>query len=130
MYKTTDGGATWQHIGLKEARHIAKIRLRPDNPDVVYVASMGHGFEPSQEKGVFRSKDGGQTWENIIFKSENTGCIDLIISPRDPQVIFAAMYEFERKTWGAKTGGPESGLWRSLGLCYFGEAICRYLVLF
>ena len=114
MYKTTDGGATWQHIGLKEARHIAKIRIHPNNPDLVYVASMGHGFGPSKEKGVFRSKDGGQTWENILFKSEQTGCIDLIVNPSDPNVIFAAMYEFERKTWGAKTGGPESGLWRSL----------------
>ena len=114
IYKTTDGGATWQHIGLKEARHIAKIRLHPDNPDVVYVASMGHGFGPNKKKGVFRSQDGGQTWENVLFKSENTGCIDLIVNPSDPNVIFAAMYEFERKTWGAKTGGPESGLWRSL----------------
>ena len=114
IYKTTDGGATWQHIGLKEARHIAKIQVHPHNPDLVYVASMGHGFGPSQEKGVFRSQDGGQNWENILFKSENTGCIDLIINSSDPNVIFAAMYEFERKTWGAKTGGPESGLWRSL----------------
>ncbi len=114
VYKTVDGGQTWVHLGLTEARHIAKIRIHPDNPDLVYVASMGHAFGPNKERGVFRTQDGGKTWKKILFKSENTGAIDLEMSPSDPKVLFAAMWEFDRKSWGAKTGGPESGIWRSL----------------
>jgi photosystem II stability/assembly factor-like uncharacterized protein len=114
MYKTVDGGETWRHIGLKEARHISRVRIHPDDPDLVYVGSMGHAFGPNDERGVFRTKDGGKTWDKILFKSENTGVIDLMMGPADPKVLFAAMFEFERKAWGAKTGGPESGLWRSL----------------
>ena len=114
MYKTVDGGETWQHIGLEDSLHIARVRIHPDDPDLVYVASMGHAFGPSKEKGVFRTKDGGQSWENVLFKSENTGAIDLVMSPADPKVLFAALWEFERKAWGAKTGGPESGIYRSI----------------
>jgi photosystem II stability/assembly factor-like uncharacterized protein len=114
MYKTVDGGETWQHIGLTESRHIAKVRIHPDNPDVVYVASMGHAFGPNEEKGVFRTTDGGATWEKVLYKDELTGAIDLIMSPADPNVLFAAMWEFERKAWGAKTAGPGSGIYKSV----------------
>lgn len=114
VYKTTDGGKTWSHLGLSEARQIARIRIHPENPDLVYVASMGHAWGPNQEKGVFRSRDGGKTWENVLFKSENTGCIDLVMNPSNPDELLAAMWEFDRKAWGSKTGGPESGIWRSL----------------
>jgi photosystem II stability/assembly factor-like uncharacterized protein len=113
MYKTADGGETWQHIGLKDSLHIARIRIHPDHPDIVYVASLGHAFGPSKEKGIFRTRDGGKTWENVLFKNEGTGAIDLVMSPGDPNVLFAALWEFERKAWGAKTGGPDSGIWRS-----------------
>ena len=114
MYKTVDGGETWQHIGLTDSLHIARVRIHPDNPDLVYVASMGHAFGPNEEKGVFRTRDGGRTWENVLFKSPKTGAIDLVMSASDPDVLFAALWEFERKAWGAKTAGPESGIYRSL----------------
>ena len=113
MYKTVDGGETWQHIGLTEARQISKVVIHPDNPDIVYVASMGHTWGPSPERGVFRSKDGGKSWEKVLFKSEKTGAIDMVMSPEDPNILFAALWEFERKAWGAKTAGPEGGIWKS-----------------
>jgi photosystem II stability/assembly factor-like uncharacterized protein len=113
MYKSVDGGATWEHIGLSDSLHIARVRIHPHNPDIVYVASMGHAFGPSEEKGVFRTRDGGETWERVLFQNEGTGAIDLIMSPDDPSLLFAALWEFERKAWGAKTGGPDSGIWRS-----------------
>jgi photosystem II stability/assembly factor-like uncharacterized protein len=113
MYKTTDGGKTWQHLGLDEARTISKVIIHPNNPDTVYVASMGHVWGPSPERGVFRTKDGGKTWKKVLFKSDRTGVIDMVMSPKDPNVLFAAMWEFERKAWGAKTAGPEGGLWKS-----------------
>ena len=113
VYKSTDGGETWTHVGLKEARHISRVRVCPDNPDLVYVSSMGHAFGPSEERGVFRTTDGGKSWKRVLFKSENTGCIDLMMSPSDHRVLFASMWEFERKAWGAKTAGPESGIYRS-----------------
>ena len=114
MYKTIDGGKTWTHLGLEEARQISKVIIHPDDPNVVYVGSMGHTWGPSPERGVFRTKDGGKTWENVLFKSENSGCIDMVMNPSNPKELFAAIWEFERKAWGAKTGGAESGIWRSV----------------
>jgi photosystem II stability/assembly factor-like uncharacterized protein len=113
MYKTVDGGETWQHIGLPEARQISKVIIHPDDPNRVYVASMGHTWGPSPERGVFRTKDGGKTWEKVLFKSDKTGAIDMVMSPDDPNILFAALWEFERKAWGAKTAGPEGGIWKS-----------------
>jgi photosystem II stability/assembly factor-like uncharacterized protein len=113
MYKSVDGGETWTHIGLSEARQIARVRIHPDNPDVVYVASMGHAWGPHPDRGVFRTTDGGETWEKVLFVSDGTGAIDLIMAPDDPNLLFAAMWEFERKAWGAFFGGPEGGIYRS-----------------
>jgi photosystem II stability/assembly factor-like uncharacterized protein len=113
MYKTTDGGKTWQHLGLDEARTISKVLIDPDDPNTVYVASMGHVWGASPERGVFKTTDGGKTWKKVLFKSDKTGVIDMVMSPKDPNVLFAAMWEFERKAWGSKTGGPEGGLWKS-----------------
>ena len=113
MYKTVDGGETWQHIGLPEARQISKVIIHPDDPNRVYVASMGHTWGPSPERGVFRTTDGGKTWDKVLFKSDKTGAIDMVMSPEDPNVLFAALWEFERKAWGAKTAGPEGGIWKS-----------------
>ncbi|TWU03078.1 Xyloglucanase Xgh74A precursor [Symmachiella macrocystis] len=113
MYKTTDGGETWTHLGLEEARQISKVIIHPDDPNRVYVASMGHTWGESPERGVFRTKDGGKTWDKVLFKSDKTGAIDMAMSPENPNILFAALWEFERKAWGAKTAGPEGGLWKS-----------------
>jgi len=113
MYKTTDGGKTWTHLGLEEARQISKVIIHPDDPNRVYVASMGHTWGPSPDRGVFRTTDGGKTWDKVLFKSDKTGAIDMVMSPEDPNILFAALWEFERKAWGAKTAGLESGLWKS-----------------
>ena len=113
MYKSVDGGENWQHIGLTDSLHIARVRIHPDNPDVVYVASMGHAFGPTEERGVFRTRDGGTTWEKVLYRNESTGAIDLVMSPGDPDVLFAALWTFERKAWGSFFGGPDGGIWRS-----------------
>jgi len=126
MYKTVDGGETWQHIGLTEARQISKVIIHPDDPNRVYVASMGHTWGPSPERGVFRTKDGGKNWEKVLFKSDKTGAIDMVMSPKDPNIMFAALWEFERKAWGAKTAGPEGGIWRSMDGGDTWEEISRY----
>ncbi len=113
MYKSVDGGETWNHIGLEDSLHIARVRIHPDNPDVVYVASMGHAFGPTEERGVYRTKDGGKTWEKVLYQNDLTGAIDLVMSPGDPDVLFAALWTFERKAWGSFFGGPDGGIWRT-----------------
>jgi photosystem II stability/assembly factor-like uncharacterized protein len=113
VYKSVDGGETWIHLGLEDTHHIAQVRIHPTNPDIVYVAAYGHAFGPNAQRGVFRTKDGGQSWEKVLYKSENAGVIDLVLNPSDPDEMFASVWEFERKAWGAKTGGAESGLWKS-----------------
>jgi photosystem II stability/assembly factor-like uncharacterized protein len=113
VYKTTDGGKTWTHLGLEESRHISQIRIHPDNPDVVYVGAFGHAFGPNEERGVYRTTDGGESWDKVLFKSDKAGVIDLIMNPADPDELYAAMWEFERKAWGPKTAGPDSGLWKT-----------------
>ena len=114
VYKSTDGGATWTHLGLEETHHIAQIRIHPTNPDLVYVAAYGHAFGPNPERGIYRTKDGGNTWEQVLFKSERAGAIDLVMNPANPDELFAAIWEFERKAWGPRTGGAEGGIWKSI----------------
>ena len=113
VYKSTDGGETWTHVGLEDTHHIAQIRIHPTNPDLVYVAAYGHAFGPNPERGVYRTRDGGSSWEQVLFKSERAGAIDLVMNPSDPDELFASIWEFERKAWGPKTGGDESGIWKS-----------------
>jgi len=113
VYKSIDGGETWSHLGLEETHHIAQIKIHPINPDIVYVAAFGHAFGPNPERGVFRTMDGGKSWKKVLFKSETAGAIDLVMNPTNPDELFASIWEFERKAWGPKTGGDESGLWKS-----------------
>src|SRR3954454_11479238 len=112
-YKTTDGGKTWTHIGLTETQNISRIRVDPANPDVVYVAAFGHHAAPNPERGVFRSKDGGKTWEKVLFRDNKTGAIDIVLDPNNPQVIYTALWEAYRNSWEMSSGGPGSGVFKS-----------------
>ena len=112
-YKSTDAGKTWTHIGLRESENISKIRVHPTNPDLVYVAAFGHHAAPNAERGVFRSKDGGKTWEKILFRDDRTGAVELILDPANPQIIYAALWQAYRNSWEMSSGGPGSGLFKS-----------------
>jgi photosystem II stability/assembly factor-like uncharacterized protein len=114
IYKSTDAGRTWKHMGLKDTRQISKIRTHPNNADIVYVAAFGHAFGENKERGVYRSKDGGETWENVLHVSEKTGAIDITIDKNNPRIIYAAMWEAYRNFWQISSGGEESSIWRSM----------------
>jgi photosystem II stability/assembly factor-like uncharacterized protein len=113
MWKSLDAGKTWTHVGLKDSRHIPRVRIHPRNPDLVYAAVLGHLFGPSQERGVYRSKDGGKTWERILFANENAGAIDLILDPTNPRVIYASTWRVRRTPYSLESGGEGSALWKS-----------------
>jgi photosystem II stability/assembly factor-like uncharacterized protein len=114
MYKSIDGGRTWQHIGLEDSQSIAKVRVSPANPDIVFVAAMGHPYGPNAERGVFRSIDGGKTWQKVLYKDDKTGAIDLVFDPANPNILYAALYQAQRMPWTAISGGPGSGLYKSV----------------
>jgi photosystem II stability/assembly factor-like uncharacterized protein len=113
VYRSDDAGHTWRHVGLEGTRQIGRVLVHPRNPDLVYVAALGHAFGPNPERGVFRSRDGGLTWEKVLFKNADTGAIDLAFDPANPQVLFAALWQVRRQPWSLESGGPGSGLYRS-----------------
>jgi len=113
VYRSTDRGRTWTHLGLQETRHIARVRIHPQNPDLVYVAALGHAHGPNAERGVYRSRDGGKTWELVLFRSENAGAIDLTMDPHNPRILYAAFWEARRLTHTLISGGEGSGLFKS-----------------
>ncbi len=113
VYKTKDGGKTWHHMGLKETQAIARIRVHPTNPDVVYVAALGHPYGENEERGVFRSRDGGNTWEKILYVSDKAGAVDLIIDRTNPEILYATTWQVYRKAWKMWGGGPDCRLWKS-----------------
>ena len=113
VYRSTDAGRTWSHLGLQDTRHIAKVRVHPTNPDLVYVAALGHAHGPNQERGVFRSKDGGQSWEQVLFRGQDAGASDLSMDPHNPRVLYASFWETRRTPWSLTSGGPGSGLFKS-----------------
>jgi photosystem II stability/assembly factor-like uncharacterized protein len=112
-YKSVDAGKTWTHIGLTETQVISKIRVHPSNPDLIYVAAFGHHAAPNPERGVYRSKDGGKTWEKILFRDNKTGANEIVLDPKDPQVIYVAMWEAYRNAFEMSSGGPGSGIFKS-----------------
>ena len=112
-YKTSDAGRTWQHIGLRETQAIARMRVHPTNCDVAYAAVLGHPYGPNPERGVFKTTDGGATWQRILFRNEQTGAVDLILDPADPNTIYATFWEVHRTPWSLESGGPGSGLFKS-----------------
>ncbi len=113
MYKSTDAGKTWSHIGLRSAGTIGRVRIHPTNPNLVYVAVLGNLFAPSKERGVYRSKDGGATWEQVHAISDRTGAVDLTMDPKNPDVLIAAMWTTERKPWTIESGSTEGGMFRT-----------------
>ena len=114
MYKSTDAGRTWKHIGLEHSKQIGEIRVHPSNPEHLYVAAFGDAFGASSERGVYRSLDGGDNWERVLFQSEKAGAIDISMDPTNPRILFAAMWEANRKFWHLSSGGPDSALYRSM----------------
>lgn len=113
VYKTEDGGETWKHLGLKETQAVARIRIHPTNPDIVYVAALGHPYGDNEERGVFKSTDGGANWEKVLYVSPKAGAVDLIIDRTNPQVLYASTWEVQRKAWKMWGGGGDSKLWKS-----------------
>ena len=113
IYKSTDAGRTWSHLGLRESRFVGRIRIHPLDPDLVYVAALGDVFGANDERGVFRSRDGGRTWSKVLYREANTGAVDLAMDPRNPRMLFAAFWQTRRNFWNISSGGPGSGLFRS-----------------
>src|SRR5439155_1033166 len=115
MYKSTDGGDSWTHIGLEDSRQIGRILVDPQNSDRVFVAALGHAYGPNAQRGVFRSTDGGNSWQRVLFKDENTGAIDLAFGPHDSQILYAALWQTRRPPWSIypPSSGPGSGLYKS-----------------
>ncbi|AHG93559.1 BNR repeat-containing glycosyl hydrolase (plasmid) [Gemmatirosa kalamazoonensis] len=113
VYRSTDGGESWEHLGLTDTQQIGAIRVHPTNADVAYVAAIGHVFGPNKERGVYRTTDGGKTWKQVLFVDDSTGAIDLAMDPSNPRVLFAAMWRVQRFPWGMSAGGGKSGLWKS-----------------
>jgi photosystem II stability/assembly factor-like uncharacterized protein len=113
VYKSLDGGKTWKNIGLRDSRAIGKVIINPSNPEIVFVAALGHPYGPNTERGIFRTVDGGKSWEKVLYKDENTGGIDVAFDPHNPNILFAALWQARRTSWSLDSGGPGSGLYRS-----------------
>lgn len=113
VYRSTDAGKSWTHVGLDDAGQISRIRVHPQDFDLVYVAALGHVFGPNEERGVFRSRDGGETWEKVLFVSDRAGAADLAMDPTNPRILFAGIWQAERKPWTMTSGGEDGGLYRS-----------------
>ncbi len=113
VYRSNNGGESWNHLGLEETRHIAKVEVDPRDEDVVWVAALGNLWASSEARGVYKSTDGGQSWSKVLYVDEHTGAIDLELDPSNPDVVFAATYQRQRRTWGFNGGGPGSGIYRT-----------------
>src|ERR1700704_6844092 len=113
VYKSLDAGKTWQHLGLRDTRHIGAIVVDPRNPDIVFVAALGHAFGPNEERGIFRTGDGGKTWQRVLFRDRDSGGIDVVFDPRNPNTLFASLWQMRREPWAFSSGGAGRGPFRS-----------------
>ena len=115
VYKSVDAGVTWTHLGLADTQHIGRVAVDPKNPNIVFVAAIGHFYGPNKDRGVFRSKDGGKTWDKVLFKDENTGAVDVVIDPVNPLNVYASLWNTRRPPWFiyAPSNGPGGGLYKS-----------------
>ncbi|MCG8467111.1 MAG: hypothetical protein MJB57_02745 [Gemmatimonadetes bacterium] len=113
VFRSTDAGLTWEHLGLTNTHHISRIQVHPRDPDVAYVAAVGHLWGSNPERGVYRTTDGGESWEHVLYIDDHTGAIDLVMDHHDPETLFAAMYQRQRALWGFNGGGPGSGIYRT-----------------
>ncbi len=113
VYKSIDAGKTWKHVGLADTQAIARIRIDPANPDIVYVAALGHPYGPNSERGVFRTLDGGKTWQKVLYKDDHAGAEDLCLDPHNSRVLYAAIWDVYRTAWTLSSGGPRSGFYKS-----------------
>jgi photosystem II stability/assembly factor-like uncharacterized protein len=113
MWKSTDAGRTWEHVGLAGSRHIPRVRIHPRNPDLVYAAALGHLYGPNEERGIFRSKDGGDSWERVHFVDAETGAVDLVMDPTNARILYATFWQVKRTPWSLDSGGPGSSFWKS-----------------
>lgn len=114
VYKSTDGGKTWQHMGLRDTERISAIVIHPQNPDIVYVGALGHAFGPNEERGVFMTTDGGRTWTKTLYIDKEHGVSDLDIDPANPNILYAGMWSFERKSWTHRSGSEKGGVYKSI----------------
>ncbi|HYZ72364.1 MAG TPA: hypothetical protein VE641_04750, partial [Chthoniobacterales bacterium] len=114
VYKSVDAGRHWKNVGLTDSQYIGALVVHPTNPDVVFVAALGHAFGPSSQRGIFKTSEGGRTWRNVLFKDDNSGGIDVVFDPHNPNILFAALWQARREPWYFSSGGPGSGLYRSI----------------
>ncbi len=113
VYRSRDGGESWENVGLNDSHHIGRIALHPTDPGIVYVAAMGHLWGPNQERGLYKSTDGGESWVRVLFVDEDTGVVDVALDPGNPEIVYAASYQRRRSPFGFHGGGPGSSLWKS-----------------
>lgn len=113
VYKSTDAGKTWKHMGLEKTGRIGRVVIDANDPDTVFVAALGHCYGPQKERGIFRTKDGGKTWEHVLFVGEDTGCFEIAMDPTNSRILFAGMWPLVIHTWGRFSGGPNGGIWKS-----------------
>ncbi|GAH38627.1 unnamed protein product, partial [marine sediment metagenome] len=114
VYKSPDGGKTWWHMGLQDTERISRIVINPKNPNIVYVGALGHAFGPNKMRGVFMSTDGGKKWEKVLYTDERHGVADMDINPQNPNIVYAALWLFERKPWTFTSGDEKGGVYRSI----------------
>jgi photosystem II stability/assembly factor-like uncharacterized protein len=113
VYKSMDGGKTWKNLGLRDTRHIGAVIVDPKNANIVFVAALGHAYGPNEERGLFRTTDGGTTWQKVLYKDNKTGAIDVVFDPSNANTVFASLWEVNRTPWSLSSGGPGSGLYKS-----------------